>query len=149
MSFGRLDKPSGHRPMSDINVTPLVDVMLVLLVIFIIAAQVMVSQVPLDLPEVAEPVRSDAIEDEAYLLVVLDADGQAYWNDEPLADEGLEERLLQAAQADQATEVRLQADARVPHGRVVELMAMAQRAGLARMGFVAQPPAGQASAGHP
>lgn len=136
MSFGRLEKPSGHQPMSDINVTPLVDVMLVLLVIFIVAAPLMASQLSVELPETATPVRSDTIEGEAHVLVVLDAQGQAYWDDQPVSDEDLALRLNESARQDRATEVRLKADAGVPHGRVVQLMALAQQAGLARMGFV-------------
>ncbi|MFP5467377.1 MAG: ExbD/TolR family protein [Gammaproteobacteria bacterium] len=140
MAFGRLDKPAGHQPMSDINVTPLVDVMLVLLVIFIISAPLMASRLELDLPEVATPVRSDAVENEAFVTVALDARGQAYWDDQPLSDEQLSRRLAQAAQVDRSTEVRLQADQQVPHGRVMQFMAMAQQAGLARIGFVTDPP---------
>lgn len=149
MSFGRLEKPTAHRPMSDINVTPLVDVMLVLLVIFIIAAPLMASHLTLDLPETDAPVRSDMIEEEAHVLVALDANGQAYWDDEPLADDRLEEQLRKTARLDRATEVRLRADARVPHGRVVQLMAMAQQAGLARIGFVTDPPKAETPAERP
>ncbi|MFP5323524.1 MAG: ExbD/TolR family protein [Gammaproteobacteria bacterium] len=145
MAFGRLDKPAGHQPISDINVTPLVDVMLVLLVIFIISAPLMASRLEMELPEVATPVRSDAVEDEAYVTVALDAQGQAYWDDQPLSDEQLSQRMTQAAQVDRRTEVRLRADQRVPHGRVMQLMAMAQQAGLARMGFVTDPSARSAA----
>ena len=136
MSFGRLDKPTGHRPMSDINVTPMVDVMLVLLVIFIIAAPLMASRIEVDLPKVEAPVRSDAIEDEPHVRLGLDAQGQAWWSDEEVADGELERRLRQAARDDGATEVWLQADEQVPHGRVLAIIAMAQRAGLSRIGFV-------------
>lgn len=136
MTFGRLDKPTGHRPMSDINVTPMVDVMLVLLVIFIIAAPLMASRIEVDLPKVEAPVRSDAIEDEPHVRLGLDAGGQAWWDDRAVADEELERRLRQAARDDGTTEVWLQADEHVPHGRVLAIIAMAQRAGLSRIGFV-------------
>jgi biopolymer transport protein TolR len=139
MGFGRLDKPAAHQPMSDINVTPLVDVMLVLLVIFIIAAPLMSSRLELELPQSTEPVRSDAIEDDVHVMVALDAQGQVYWGDELVGDAELEQRLRLAAQQDRATELRLQADERVSHGRVIQVMAMAQRAGLPRLGFVTQP----------
>jgi biopolymer transport protein TolR len=142
MSFGRLEKPQGHRPMSDINVTPMVDVMLVLLVIFIIAAPLMASRIEVDLPEVEAPVRSDAAGDEPHVRIAVDAEGQVWWDDERLAgDEALGERLRRAAADDEATEVWLQADERVPHGRVLAIIAMAQQAGLARLGFVTEPPA--------
>lgn len=141
MAFGRLDKPAGHQPMSDINVTPLVDVMLVLLVIFIISAPLMASRLEMELPEVATPVSSDSVENEAYVTVALDAQGQAYWDDQPLSDDQLNQRLVLAAQIDRSTELRLRADQQVPHGRVIQLMAMAQQAGLARIGFVTDPPA--------
>ena len=141
MSFGRLDKPTGHRPMSAINVTPMVDVMLVLLVIFIIAAPLMASRIEVDLPKAEVPVRSDAIEAEPHVRLGLDVDGQAWWDTESVADDELERRLTQAAGQDASTEVWLQADERVPHGRVLAIIAMAQRAGLARIGFVTDPQA--------
>ncbi|MDD3786863.1 MAG: biopolymer transporter ExbD [Hydrogenophaga sp.] len=142
MTFGRLDKPTGHRPMSDINVTPMVDVMLVLLVIFIIAAPLMASRIEVDLPKEEAPVRSDTIEREPHVQLGLDAEGRVWWDDEPVADGALEQRLRQAALDDQATEVWLQADQHVPHGRVLAIMAMAQRAGLSRIGFVTDEAAG-------
>ncbi|WP_066270669.1 ExbD/TolR family protein [Hydrogenophaga palleronii] len=136
MSFGRLERPTGDRPMSDINVTPLVDVMLVLLVIFIIAAPVMAGRLALELPRAELPAAAPAAS-EAFVSINLDAAGQLHWNDEPLAEETLRQRLQDTARRNPATELQLRADASVPYGRVVQLIALAQGAGLSRIGFVA------------
>ncbi len=138
MTFGRLEKPQGHRPMSDINVTPLVDVMLVLLVIFIIAAPVMASRLQLDLPSADVPL-AVAQPDAAVVSVGLDADGVVYLNDEPVDTVRLRQRLNEAAAADPDAELQLRADARVPYGRVVQVIGLAQAAGLSRIGFVSEP----------
>lgn len=142
MSFGRLERPTGDRPMSEINVTPLVDVMLVLLVIFIIAAPVMASRLALELPKAQVPATTPAAAD-AMVSIALDAQGQLHWNDEPLAEDVLRQRLQETARRNPATELQLRADAAAPYGRVVQLIGLAQSAGLSRIGFVADsaPPA--------
>ncbi len=141
MSFGRLEKPAGHQPMSDINVTPLVDVMLVLLVIFILATPLMASRLALDLPKAAAPAAA-AQAPAAVVEIALDARGQLYWGGQVIDPASLPQRLQQAAQRDPGTEVQLRADTAVPYGRVVQLIGQAQQAGLSRIGFVADPASG-------
>jgi biopolymer transport protein TolR len=136
MAFGRLERTQGPQPMSDINMTPLVDVMLVLVVIFIITAPLMASSVRLDLPRTEAAKPSDA---PLSVTVVLDKAGQAFMDDKPASMEQLAQRLAQAAKANPDTEIQLRADAGVPYGRVVEVMGAAQKAGLNRIGFVADP----------
>ena len=121
--------------MSDINMTPLVDVMLVLVVIFIITAPLMTSAIKLDLPktEAAKPV--DAPKS---VTLVVDKSGQIYMGDQ-LTNVGLlAEALTQTAKINPNTEVQLRADETVPYGKVVEVMGIAQKAGLNRIGFVAE-----------
>jgi biopolymer transport protein TolR len=122
--------------MSEINVTPLVDVMLVLVVIFIITAPLLASSIKLDLP------RSDAAkpgEAPKFVSLVVDRSGRAFLNDQPLALPELARSLAQTAATRPDTEVQLRADAAVPYGRIVEVMGLAQKAGLNRIGFVADP----------
>jgi biopolymer transport protein TolR len=136
MSFGRLERARGAQPMSEINVTPLVDVMLVLVVIFILTAPLLASSIRLDLP------RTDAAkpnEAPAFVSLVVNRSGQAFLNDQPVSPAQLAERLRQSAALNPETEVQLRADEAVPYGRVVELMGVAQQAGLNRIGFVAVP----------
>jgi biopolymer transport protein TolR len=143
MAFGRLERTKGSEPMSDINVTPLVDVMLVLVVIFIITAPLLASSIRLDLP------RTDAAkpgEPPKFVTVVVDRAGQAFFNDQPVTQDQLATALLQAARANADTEVQLRADQGVPYGRVVEVMGEAQKAGLNRIGFVADAPAAPTAA---
>ena len=137
MSFGRLERTEGPRPMSDINVTPLVDVMLVLVVILIITAPLMASSLRMDLPRAEGAQPMDAPK---FVSVGLDAAGKAFVNDQPVDDATLATRLAEAAKQSADTEVQLRADRAVPYGRVVEVMAAAQKAGLNRIGFVAAPP---------
>lgn len=136
MSFGRLERVEISRPLSDINVTPLVDVMLVLVVILILTAPLLASSLRLDLPhsDAAQPVQSHRS-----VSLALDTAGQIYLNEAPLTELAAAQRLHELAQEDPQMEVQLRADARVPYGRVVELLGLAQKAGLSRIGFVADP----------
>lgn len=137
MSFGRFDSTKPPRPLSDINVTPLVDVMLVLLVIFILTAPLLASSIKLELPKTDAAPSAQAPQ---FVTLVVDASGAVFLNDQPIALAALRTRLLQTATQNPDTEVQLRADARVPYGRVVEVMGVAQKAGLTRIGFVAEPP---------
>jgi biopolymer transport protein TolR len=139
MSFGRLERRQGDAPMSEINVTPLVDVMLVLLVIFIVAAPIMAGRLALDLPRAQTP-RAEAPA-AAALAVALDAQGQWFLDDRPVSVDALREHLAETGRQRPDTEVQLRADSRVPYGQVAEFIGWAQAAGLSRMGFVAQPAA--------
>ena len=136
MSFGRLERPQSAQPISEINVTPLVDVMLVLVVIFILTAPLLSSAIKLDLPQssAAKPVQAPVA-----LTLVVDRVGQIFLADQPITPERLAQELRQAAQANPDTELRLRADAQVPYGRIVEVMGVAHQAGLHRVGFVADP----------
>lgn len=134
MSFGRLERTPGTQPMSEINMTPLIDVMLVLVVIFIITAPLLVSAVKVDLPKAAG---AAALETPRFIGVAIDRAGQVFVDDQPLGLEALSAALRQAAQRHPDTEVRLRADANVPYGRVVEVMGQAHQAGLHRIGFIA------------
>ncbi|MEN9376615.1 MAG: hypothetical protein RL710_1772 [Pseudomonadota bacterium] len=136
MSFGRLERTQSPQPMSEINMTPLVDVMLVLVVIFIITAPLLASSIKLDLPktEAAKPGEAPK-----FVTLVVDKSGQTFLNDQPLDLLALAGKLEQTAKANPETEVQLRADAAVPYGRIVEVMGTAQKAGLNRIGFVADP----------
>lgn len=138
MAFGRLDRASSAQPMSDINMTPLIDVMLVLVVIFIITAPLLASSIKLDLPKTDAAKSADAPKS---VTVVVDAAGQAYLKDQPLTLDEIARQLTLSAQTNPQTEVLLRADKAVPYGRIVEVMGAAQKAGLNRIGFVADEPA--------
>ena len=136
MSFGRLERDKGSVPMSDINMTPLIDVMLVLVVIFIITAPLLASSVRLDLP------KSDAAkpnETPKFVMLVLDKSGQAFLNDKPVTLKEASQEFTRVATLNPETELQLRADEAVAYGKVVELMGAAQKAWLNRIGFVANP----------
>ena len=138
MAFGRLERTTGPQPMSDINMTPLVDVMLVLVVIFILTAPLLASSIRLDLPRTEGATPGTAPQ---FVTLVVDASGQAFLDDQPLSQTALAERLRRIGAERPDTEVQLRADAAVPYGRVVEVMGAAHLAGLQRIGLVAEPPA--------
>ena len=138
MAFGRIDRHSAPQPISDINMTPLIDVMLVLVVIFILTAPLLASSIRLDLPrtEGATPAATPQS-----VTVVLNKAGQVFVDEQPLAAAALAEKLRAIAATQPDTEVQLRADTAVPYGRVVEVMGQAHQAGLRRIGFVAEPAA--------
>ena len=137
MSFGRLERSKGSEPMSEINVTPLVDVMLVLVVIFIITAPLLASSIKLDLPKTDAAKASEAPK---FVTVVVDKSAKVFLGDKPIELPALAESLKASAKANPDTEVQLRADEAVPYGKVVEVMGIAQKAGLNRIGFVADDP---------
>ena len=137
MGFGRLERTQGSTPMSDINMTPLVDVMMVLVVIFILTAPLLASSIRLDLPQTDAAGPSEAPK---FVTLVVDKSGQAFLNDKPVTQAELAAKLTQTAARNPDTEVQLRADHAVPYGRVVEVMGAAQKAGLNRIGFVADTP---------
>ncbi len=116
--------------------TPLVDVMLVLVVILILTAPLLASSIKLDLPRSEAAQAGDA---PRFVTLVVDKAGQTFLNEQPLALDALARQLLQTAQANPDTEVQLRADASVPYGHIVQVMGLAQKAGLNRIGFVADP----------
>jgi biopolymer transport protein TolR len=136
MAFGRLERTKGEPPMSEINVTPLVDVMLVLVVIFIITAPLLASSIRLDLPKAEGAQPGDA---PRFVTLVVDKAGQLFLNDKPVAASQLAEQLAATAKQNPETEIQLRADQGVPYGKVVEVMGLAHKAGLSRIGFVAEP----------
>ncbi|MCK6422146.1 MAG: biopolymer transporter ExbD [Aquabacterium sp.] len=135
MAFGRLERRAGAEPMSDINMTPLIDVMLVLLVIFMITAPLMTSSLKLDLPKAAGAKPTDA---GLVVTVAVDPQGQLYWGDEAVDAEQLKLRVREAALRSAGTEVQLRADKTVSYGRIAELIGLVQEGGLTRIGFVTE-----------
>ena len=136
MAFGRLERTPASQPMGDINMTPLIDVMLVLLVIFMITAPLMTSSLKLDLPKTDAAAPSATPQS---VSVALDKDGRTFVGDEAVDAAELGRRIAAAAARDPQTEVQLRADRSVPYGRVAELIGTVQKAGLTRIGFVAEP----------
>jgi biopolymer transport protein TolR len=139
MSLGRLSRRPAPEPISQINVTPLVDVMLVLLVIFILTAPFLGSAIKLDLPRAS--VSAPAAPAPQTLLLELDRQGQTLLNGQAVSAEQLARGLADVAASRPDVELQLRADQAVPYGRVVQMLALAQQAGIARIGFVTDPPA--------
>ena len=137
MAFGGFERGTApSQPMAEINVTPLVDVMLVLLVIFIITAPLLAYAIKLDLPaERGTPVTAAP----ETIRLSIDADGAFFWNTEKIDDDALATRLAQAAAKEPQPELHLRADRVARYERIAAVMAAAQQAGLTRMGFVTEP----------
>jgi biopolymer transport protein ExbD/biopolymer transport protein TolR len=135
MAFGRLERSNKPSPMSDINMTPLIDVMLVLLVIFMITAPLMTSSLKLELPKAEGAQPNDAPQ---FISVALDPQGKLYFGEESLDASAFATRVAEVARKNPRTEVQLRADKGVPYGRVAEVIGVVQKAGLNRIGFVTE-----------
>ena len=122
--------------MSEINVTPLVDVMLVLLVIFILTVPVLTHSVKVDLPQTQ---KLNTAVDPKSISISVASDGSVYWNSKRIDNAQLETMLAEVAAQEQQTEIRLYGDRRAAYEEVVKIMAAAQRAGIEKLGFVTQP----------
>ncbi len=133
---GSHDDDDGPMPMADMNVTPLVDVMLVLLIIFIITVPVMKHAVPVDLPR--ESNQREDVKPETIRLSVT-ADGKYHWNELTIGDDELEPRLKAEAVKDPQPDLHIRGDKEVRYERVAQAMSAAQRAGVRKIGFVTEP----------
>lgn len=132
-------KPSRRRrltPMADINVTPMVDVMLVLLVIFMISAPLMTAGVPVDLPSSAAPVLQDK---EEPLIISLDKEGKIFIQETETPLEALSPRLVAITGANPETRIYIRADRTLPYGQVMEIMGIISRAGYPKVALVSEP----------
>ena len=128
---------SGGGPMADINVTPLVDVMLVLLIIFMITAPLMTHKVVVKLPEASLSVRPTLTTPPVTLAIK--SDGTRYWNDELVSVSRLEERMGVLVQKDPQPQVNIRADATTKYGVINDAVQTLRKAGVRKVGFVSGP----------
>src|SRR6478672_259109 len=136
MAFGSFDRKNASQPMAEINMVPLIDVVLVLLVIFIVTAPLLTHAVKLDLPKAssqADIQKPDKIE------FAIDDQGALYWNGERLSREDAQARFAEAGQKRPQPEVYLRADQGVAYRYVAETLADASEAGLSKVAFVSEP----------
>ncbi|CAN7286186.1 biopolymer transporter ExbD [Trinickia sp. LjRoot230] len=124
--------------MTEINMTPFIDVMLVLLIVFLVAIPAIHHAIKIDLPRVGTNAGTSA-QIPAHANVSIRADGTLLWNDAPVTQQALAEQIRAAANSDPQTELHLEADRLVPYERVAEVMSMAQAGGLTRIGFITVP----------
>jgi len=136
------DSGSGG-PMADINVTPLVDVMLVLLIIFIITAPLMSHKVKVELPETNMIVEEAEAPPVPPITIAVTEDGSLYWNDEPISKAILESRLSSAAQLQPQPKLNLRGDRTTKMRTINEVTKIAQGQGMLDIGFVATKDRGQ------
>ena len=136
MAIGSFNSPATQAPMAEINTTPLVDVMLVLLIIFIITAPLMTHSVKVDLPRAASTPTPDK---PLTLQVAIDADNHVFVGSEAVDRDSLESRFREAVARDANVEMHLKADRSTRYESVAETMSAARRAGLTKIGFVTQP----------
>ena len=134
MAFGTQDDTD--EVMNEINMTPMVDIMLVLLIIFIITVPVMKHSVNIDLPRATN--EAQIIKPETIRLSV-DAQGQYFLNETLVADQELATRLKAAASQNPQPELHIRGDKAVRYERVAQAMAAAQQAGLRKIGFITEP----------
>ncbi|WP_127475741.1 ExbD/TolR family protein [Sulfurivermis fontis] len=135
MAFGGLGG-GREQPMAEMNVIPLVDIMLVLLVIFIITAPVLTHAVKVDLPQ-ASSAPNETTPDT--ITLAIDAAGRLYWNDAPMEYDALQDRLAKLVRIDPETEVHLRAEKTTPYDNVARVLAAGRNAGIVRLGFVMEP----------
>jgi biopolymer transport protein ExbD len=137
MAFGGLEKRQTAAPMAEINMTPLIDVMLVLLVIFIITAPLFTHAIRLDLPKVAA---APARQTPQTISLSIDAAGKIYWNGSVLTLDQMRARFVEAGKATEQPEIQLRAERSTRYEVIAQVMGAAQQAGLERIGFVTDPP---------
>lgn len=139
LSGGSIEDEDDFGPMAEINVTPMVDVMLVLLIIFMVAAPLMIAGVPVNLPQTAAAKQNPP---QKPLVITLAADGKMYVRNEEVRLEDIEDRLhaLHAAEGDAVAYVR--ADRGVSYGNVMEILGRAGRSGYGRISLLSQPKPG-------
>lgn len=137
MAFGKLPGDSDEQPLSEINMIPMIDVMLVLLIVFMITAPLLTNAVKLDLPEASSQVNQPKQED---VVLSIDGAGKLYWNDKEVDEAALITQMTKASEAKpEIPEIQLRIDKRVEYGTIAKVMALASQQGLHKIAFVSQP----------
>ena len=136
MAFGSFDRKNASQPMAEINMVPLIDVALVLLVIFIVTAPLLTHAVKLDLPKATS---NADIQKPEKIEFAIDATGALYWNGQRLSREDAQAKFVEAGQKRPQPEVYLRADQGVAYRFVAETLADASKAGLSKVAFVSEP----------
>jgi biopolymer transport protein TolR len=128
---------SAYRPMSEINVTPLVDVMLVLLIVFMVAAPLLTVGVPVDLPKANAPAIN---ENKEPLVVTVTAKGEIYLQETTIGDDALVPKLQAITNNNPTASIYVKGDRTINYGRVLEIMSLISSAGFTKVALVAVPP---------
>jgi biopolymer transport protein ExbD len=136
MAFGGFSDNDGGRPMAEINMIPLIDVMLVLLIIFIVTAPLLTHSIRIDLPKASAQVN---LEKPETVTLSIDAVGGLYWNDTLISDAQLAINLIDAARRKPQPELHLRAERTTQYQKLAEVMAAAQNAGVNKIGFITEP----------
>jgi biopolymer transport protein ExbD len=134
--IGSFNEESASRPMSEINVTPLVDVMLVLLIVFIVTAPLFTHSIKIDLPRAQTQVNQEKPDT---ITLAIDAEGRFFWNNQPLDRSQLSRHLDESAARTPQPELHIRADKETRYQVLADVMAEAQRVKLQRVGFVTDP----------
>lgn len=136
MAFGGFNDNQNQAPMADINITPMVDVMLVLLVIFIITAPLFTHAIKVDLPSAQS---APAPEKPETISLSIDRSGKMFWNNDQVSENELANRIVASAQQQPQPELQLRADKDTRYEILAQVMSLAQNNGLAKIGFVTVP----------
>ncbi|MGU5737907.1 ExbD/TolR family protein [Aeromonas caviae] len=137
MAFGKLPGESDEQPLSEINMIPMIDVMLVLLIVFMITAPLLTNAVKIELPEASSQVNQPKQED---VILSIDGAGKIYWNDKQVDETALLAEMVKASEAKpDIPEIQLRIDKSVEYGAIAKVMAQASLHGLHKIAFVSQP----------
>ena len=136
MAFGGFSDNDGSRPMAEINMIPLIDVMLVLLIIFIVTAPLLTHSIKINLPTATTQTN---LEKPDTVTLSIDATGKTFWNDRAVDDAQLAANLADASRQTPQPELHLRAEKTTQYQKVAEVMAAARNAGMAKIGFITEP----------
>ncbi|MFM4908790.1 ExbD/TolR family protein [Aeromonas dhakensis] len=137
MAFGKLSDEGDDQPLSEINMIPMIDVMLVLLIVFMITAPLLTNAVKLELPEASSQLNQP---DKQEINLGIDGAGKLYWNDQEVNEAALLAKMESAGQAEgEQPEIQLRIDRKVEYGIIARVMAQASQHGLHKIAFVSQP----------
>lgn len=137
MAFGKLSDEGDDQPLSEINMIPMIDVMLVLLIVFMITAPLLTNAVKLELPEASSQLNQPDKQD---INLAIDGAGKIYWNDQEVDEAALLAKMESTGQAEgELPEIQLRIDRKVEYGIIARVMAQASQHGLHKIAFVSQP----------
>lgn len=136
MAFGGFSENDGGRPMAEINMIPLIDVMLVLLIIFIVTAPLLTHSIKINLPNATTQTN---LEKPDTVTLSINAIGDLFWDDKPISESQLATNLADASRRTPQPELHLRAEKTTQYQKLAEVMAAARNAGVAKIGFITEP----------